>query len=217
MRKQVRLIVVEDSETFVRGLKAVLITEGGFDIVAVTDNVETAIHQTKLHKPDVILVDMRIKHGPGTTKTEYRYGIELIERLRVHAPDTAIVVLTFSDDKRWMTQALREGVAAYLNKDLRASRIVDSLRVAAAGHMALTLEQFEILRGGNQRFITELTAREMDVLALLAEWMSTEQIAEKLRIAEKTVYKHSERIFSKLHVNSRAEAVRIARKRGIIS
>jgi len=215
VRKQVRLMVVEDSETFVRGLKAVLMAEGGFEVVAITDNVETAMQQAQVHKPDVISVDMQIMHRPGSKKTKPQYGIELIERLRVHVPDASIVVLTFLTDLRWELQALREEVAAYLNKDVPPSRIVYSLRAAADGHMAWERRQFDLMRD-DQHFTTELTPREMEVLALIAKWMSTEQIIQQLGIAEKTVHKHCERIFSKLHVNSRAEAVRTARERGII-
>jgi len=217
MSFQTRLAIVEDSATFVHGLRAILEEAGGFDIVAVADNKEEAIRLVRQHRPDIALVDICIKPRPGpVSSADSKHGISLIEHLRVHSPDTSIVTITFSRSNRWIRQAIQSGTMGFICKDWSPEEIIHILRVVAAGQLGLTRDQLDLLAPEDRGDPWALTAREMDVLRLLERGLSNRDIALQLEIASATVRKHVERIREKLGAKTRGEAVSSARQRGII-
>jgi DNA-binding NarL/FixJ family response regulator len=210
-----RLIIVEDSDTFVRGLEAVLAMEGDFEVVAVADNGDDGLRLARQHQPDLMLIDMRIKPRPGSPATAaYRHGVLLIERLRIHVPDTPVVAMTFSDDKRWMRQAARAGAVGYLSKDQLPSQIANALRMAAVGHVVWTRQQLEELKALDDLDAWLLSAREVEILRLLDAGLGPYEIAERLGIVDRTVHKHEERMRAKLGVKNRVALLAKARDLG---
>jgi DNA-binding NarL/FixJ family response regulator len=200
----VRVVVGEDSLLLREGIVRVL-GEAGFDVVAQAGDAQELLRQVSAHKPDVAVVDIRMP--PTDTDDGLRAAIEIRRRL----PRTAVMVLS---------QYLEEGYAldlvgdsaegtGYLLKDRvgDVERFADSVRRVAEGGSALDPEVIAQVLGRSRRRdpLAELTAREREVLALMAEGRSNQAIAEKLAVTERAVEKHVTRIFDKLGLTPTAE------------
>jgi DNA-binding NarL/FixJ family response regulator len=200
----VRVVVGEDSLLLREGIVRVL-GEAGFDVVAQAGDAQELLRQVSAHKPDVAVVDIRMP--PTDTDDGLRAAIEIRRRL----PRTAVMVLS---------QYLEEGYAldlvgdsaegtGYLLKDRvgDVERFADSVRRVAEGGSALDPEVIAQVLGRSRRRdpLAELTAREREVLALMAEGRSNQAIAEKLVVTERAVEKHVTRIFDKLGLTPTAE------------
>ena len=199
-----RVVVGEDSLLLREGIVRVL-GEAGFDVVAQAGDAEELLRQVSAHKPDVAVVDIRMP--PTDTDDGLRAAIEIRRRL----PRTGIMVLS---------QYLEEGYAldlvgdsaegtGYLLKDRvgDVERFADSVRRVAEGGSALDPEVIAQVLGRSRRRgpLAELTAREREVLALMAEGRSNQAIAEQLGVTERAVEKHVTRIFDKLGLMPAAE------------
>ena len=199
-----RVVVAEDSLLLREGIVRVL-GEAGFDVVAQAGDAQELLRQVSAHQPDVAVVDIRMP--PTDTDDGLRAAIEIRRRL----PRTAVMVLS---------QYLEEGYAldlvgdsaegtGYLLKDRvgDVERFADSVRRVAEGGSALDPEVIAQVLGRSRRGdpLAELTAREREVLALMAEGRSNQAIAEKLAVTERAVEKHVTRIFDKLGLTPAAE------------
>jgi NarL family two-component system response regulator YdfI len=161
--------------------------------------------------PDVVLMDLRM---PGLD------GIGAIEQIKANRPDAAIVILTTYDDDELIVRGLRAGARGYLLKDAGREVLLDAIRAAHAGELLLPgpvatrlvarLEEARPARG------EDLSRRELEVLALIAQGAPSKQIARQLRIAERTVKAHVTSVFHKLAVDTRAQAVAVALRRGLL-
>jgi DNA-binding NarL/FixJ family response regulator len=194
---EVRVVVGEDSLLLREGIVRVL-GEAGFDVVAQAGDAQELLREVSAHKPDVAVVDIRMP--PTDTDDGLRAAIEIRRRL----PRTGVMVLS---------QYLEEGYAldlvgdsaegtGYLLKDRvgDVERFADSVRRVAEGGSALDPEVIAQVLGRSRRRdpLAELTAREREVLALMAEGRSNQAIAEQLAVTERAVEKHVTRIFDKL-------------------
>ena len=199
-----RVVVAEDSLLLREGIVRVL-GEAGFDVVAQAGDAQELLRQVSAHKPDVAVVDIRMP--PTDTDDGLRAAIEIRRRL----PRTAVMVLS---------QYLEEGYAldlvgdsaegtGYLLKDRvgDVERFADSVRRVAEGGSALDPEVIAQVLGRSRRRdpLAKLTAREREVLALMAEGRSNQAIAEKLAVTARAVEKHVTRIFDKLGLMPAAE------------
>ena len=199
-----RVVVGEDSLLLREGIVRVL-GEAGFDVVAQAGDAQELLRQVSAHKPDVAVVDIRMP--PTDTDDGLRAAIEIRQRL----PRTGVMVLS---------QYLEEGYAldlvgdsaegtGYLLKDRvgDVERFADSVRRVAEGGSALDPEVIAQVLGRSRRRnpLAELTARERDVLALIAQGRSNQAIAEQLGVTERAVEKHVTRIFDKLGLVPAAE------------
>ena len=199
-----RVVVAEDSLLLREGIVRVL-GEAGFDVVAQAGDAQELLRQVSAHKPDVAVVDIRMP--PTDTDDGLRAAIEIRRRL----PRTAVMVLS---------QYLEEGYAldlvgdsaegtGYLLKDRvgDVERFADSVRRVAEGGSALDPEVIAQVLGRSRRRdpLAKLTAREREVLALMAEGRSNQAIAEKLAVTGRAVEKHVTRIFDKLGLMPAAE------------
>jgi DNA-binding NarL/FixJ family response regulator len=200
----VRVVVGEDSLLLREGIVRVL-GEAGFDVVAQAGDAQELLRQVSAHKPDVAVVDIRMP--PTDTDDGLRAAIEIRRRL----PRTAVMVLS---------QYLEEGYAldlvgdsaegtGYLLKDSvgDVERFADSVRRVAEGGSALDPQVIAQVLGRSRRRdpLAELTAREREVLALMAEGRSNQAIAEQLGVTGRAVEKHVTRIFDKLGLTPTAE------------
>jgi DNA-binding NarL/FixJ family response regulator len=202
-----RILLVDD-HPLTRSALAALLGQHGFDVVGeAADGAEAIEAASRLH-PDLVLLDLSM---PGLD------GLTALPRLREAAPDCEVVVLTASGTEENLLRAIRAGAAGYLLKSEPPARIVDFLRGTANGEAALSgavarrlLEQVrEGTRGTGvpDKIAVALSARELEVLLLLDEHLTTEEIARRLFISEHTVRSHVKSLLRKLGVSSRREAL----------
>lgn len=199
-----RIMLVDDHPMLRRGLSDLLSMEDDFLPVAQAGSGQEAVSLALYHELDLILLDLNM---PGMD------GIETIRALRDAGVDARIVIFSVSDDHSNVIEALREGADGYLLKDMEPEELVDNIRLAAQGKLALSPELTDILtqviRGrqtANKAHPTMLTKREKDVLKLIAKGQSNKMIARTLNIAEGTVKVHVKRLLNKLGMRSRTEA-----------
>jgi DNA-binding NarL/FixJ family response regulator len=211
-------VLVADDQTLVRtGFRVILEAEGDITVVAEADTGAEAVRQAQLTKPDVILMDVRMPELDGLSATE--------EILRHPDPPTIVVLTTF-DQNEYVYRALRAGAAGFLLKDAPSSRLIAAVRAAATGD---SLIEPSITQRLVERFIepvqpaalpselSTLTARELDVLRLIARGLSNAEIAAELVVAETTVKTHVARILTKLGLRDRVQAVVVAYETGLVT
>ena len=215
----IRLFVADDHPVFVRTLALLLTGDqpGGaqqFELVGTAPDGETALERCVALQPDVVLMDL---HMPGIG------GIEATRRLVDAAPHIALIVLTMFDDDASVAQALAAGARGYLVKGARQSEIQRAIEMVHEGHAVLgrsVVQHLPGLASPARRAplappFPELTQREREVLAAVADGLDNAAISRRLHLSQKTVRNYVSLIFTKLHVESRAAAVVTARTNGL--
>jgi two-component system nitrate/nitrite response regulator NarL len=203
-----RVLIVDD-HPLTRGALSALLTQHTFSVVGEAGSGEDAIELARSLQPDLVLLDLVM---PGLD------GLQTLPRLRDAAPRCEVVMLTASVAEENLLAAIRAGAAGYLLKTEPPERIVDFLRSAADGEAALSgavarrlLDNVREGRAGNggvpDAIAEALSAREVEVLLLLDEHLSTDQIASRLFISEHTVRSHVKSLMRKLGVSSRRQAL----------
>jgi DNA-binding NarL/FixJ family response regulator len=200
----VRVIVVDDHTLFRQGLRELLSTDPHFTVVAEGASGPEAVALAGEHRPDVILLDVEMP-GAGAKAT--------IKQLRRAAPYTRIVVLTMHDDSALVHELLEGGASAYLVKTIVREELIAAVRSVSRSQSNVLLSVSRETIEGLDRHRPEggrLSARELDVLRLLAQAMSNAQIGARLFITEGTVKRHLTNIYAKLGAVSRVDAIRKA-------
>jgi two-component system response regulator NreC len=203
-----RVVIADDHPVVRSGVRALLEAEPEFEVVAEAGDAASAERHVRGHKPDVLVIDVSMPGGSG---------LDAIPRLRQNSPETQIVVLTMRDDPSVVRQAIQAGAMGYVLKDAATAELVLAVRRAAHGERYLNPQlgaqlAVETPRAGP----TELTARELDVLRLLALGHTNPEIGERLLISTRTVEAHRARINQKLGLGTRAELVRFALEHRLI-
>ncbi len=188
-----------------RGLRDLLELEDDLEMVGEAGNGEDAIRLAQEIEPDLILMDLNM---PGI------YGLETTRRMRDADIDARIIMFTVSDEQSHVLEALRNGTDGYLLKDMDAEQLIEQIRIAATGRMALSPELTQVLaeairvrpKPTGQVQFSSLTKREKEVLRLIAKGQSNKMIARKLGITEGTVKVHVKNLLHKLDLRSRVEA-----------
>ena len=201
----IRILEVDDHPLFRRGIAALVNGEPDMKLVAEAANGEEAIEKFRVHRPDVTLMDLQL---PGLN------GIEAISRILGEFPNARIIVLTTYKGDVQVIRALRAGARAYLLKGDVHLELLDAIRVVHEGKKRIPPEIANEL--AEHAADDELSAREIEVLRLIAAGNSNKQIADRLNIGEATAKFHVANILSKLSASDRAHAVMIGVKRGII-
>jgi len=212
-------VVIADDEALVRtGLSVLLRHEPGFEVVGLAADGLAALAEVRLHHPDVVLMDIRM---PGLD------GLEATRRL-VGDPataDTRVLVLTTFDHDENVFAALRAGASGFLPKDTEPERLLEAIRIVAAGEALLgpraTRRLVEEFRrtvpppvGGS---LDDLTDRELEVLAAVAAGLSNAEIADRLTISYATAKTHVSRLLTKLGARDRAQLVIAAYEHGVVA
>jgi len=200
----IRILAVDDHALLRRGLTAVVNAEPDMKLVAEASNGEEAIEKFRIHRPDVTLMDLQMS---GLN------GIEATNRILSEFPDARIIVLTTYSGDAQVLRALRAGARAYLLKG-HDRELIDTIHAVHKGLKRIPPEVAAEL--AEHAADDELSAREIEVLQLIAAGNSNKQIADHLFVAEATVKSRITNILSKLGASDRAHAVTIALKRGII-
>lgn len=208
---RVRVLIADDHPVVRRGLGALVDTLPGMAVVGEAADGATAVKETQLRRPDVVIMDIAM---PGVD------GLEATRRIAAAAPEVAVVVLTMHDDEDTLVAALEAGARGYLLKGADQAAIENAVRSAASGQLVFGSDLVARLRARLVAppagpVLPELTSREREVLALMAAGCSNALIASRLQVAPKTVGNHASTIFTKLGVPGRAEAVAVARRSGL--
>ncbi|MCE5171582.1 response regulator transcription factor [Paenibacillus profundus] len=212
METPIKVLLVDDHEMVRIGLAAVLSTEDGIEVVGEASNGEDGIRLAQEYKPDVVLMDL-VMDGMD--------GIETTRKLLQLYPDCKVIVLTSYLDDEKMYPVIEAGAFSYLLKTSRASEIAEAIRAAARGQSVLESQvaskMMNRFRQPKQSLAAheQLTEREMDVLRLLAQGKSNQDIADDLFIGIKTVKFHVTNILAKLGVEDRTQAAIYAYKNGL--
>jgi len=207
----IRVALIEDQRGTREGLAALIDGSPGFQVVGRHPSGEDALARIVAEKPDVILTDLGL---PGIS------GIDVVQRLRELLPEVPVLVLTIHGEDRLVFDALCRGACGYLLKDVAPSRLLEAIRELHAGGAPMSPEiarrvvlMFQKLAPRNDT-PSGLSTRELEVLQLLAEGHSYKGCADRLAISLDTVRFHVRRIYERLHVHSKSEAVIKALKTG---
>jgi DNA-binding NarL/FixJ family response regulator len=203
--KVIRVLAVDDHPLLREGIATLVNAEADLKLVAEASTGQEAIEQFRRHRPDVTLMDLQMPDFNG---------VEVIERIQREEPNARIVVLTTYTGDVLVLRALKAGARAYILKGHVHRELLDTIRAVHAGQRRIPPEIAAEL--AEHATDDVLTAREMDVLRLIAAGNANKNIADQLAIGEATVKTHVTNILSKLGANDRAHAVTIGLKRGII-
>jgi|ERR1700683_3454977 len=201
----IRILVADDHPLLRDGVAGLIADQPDMEIIAEATNGAEAIEQFRTHRPDVTLLDLQM---PVIS------GIDATIAIREEFPGARIVVLTTYAGDAQILQALRAGAQAYLLKSVLRRELLDTIRAVHKGQKRIPLEVASQL--AEHAADDELTAREIEVLGLIAAGKANKMVAADLTITEETVKGHVKNILSKLGANDRTHAVTIALKRGII-
>ena len=208
-----RVLIADDHPVVRGGLRALIDTIDGLDVVGLAADGDAAVRETQLLRPDVVLMDVQM---PGTD------GVEATRRIRASVPDSAVLMLTMYDDDATVFTAMQAGARGYLLKGAEQEEIVTAIRAVVAGQVifgpgvaARVLGYFSSPPAPRAEPFPELTEREREILDLLASGRRTAAIADALFLSPKTVSNHLTSIFAKLEVADRAAAIIRAREGGL--
>jgi DNA-binding NarL/FixJ family response regulator len=212
-----RILIVDDHTILRDGLQSLIDSEPEFEVVGAESNARDAIRNLVARKPDLVLMDLSM---PGTS------GVEAIAQIKRKQPKLKVVVLTFHKDDRYIHASLEAGADGYVLKDDGRSELFAALRGVLSGNSFLSPSicaqvVHGYLRGGehagNQSPWDLLTAREREVMKLIAEGYRTAQIADYLSLSPKTVEKHRTHLMRKLNLHSVSTVTAYAITNGFVT
>jgi DNA-binding NarL/FixJ family response regulator len=195
----IRVLVADDHVVIRSGLEQLLSTADDIELIGVVSDGAAAVTTALAERPDVVLMDLSMP---------VMDGIEATRRITTARPDVHVVVLTSFSDNRRIFEALRAGASGYLLKHANADELLSGIRAAAAGDAPLDPKAARVMLDAQRASPNrpDLTARELEVLQLIAAGDANKQIARKLGITERTVKSHLTNIFAAIDVTSRTQA-----------
>jgi DNA-binding NarL/FixJ family response regulator len=209
----VRIVLADDHPVVRGGLRALIGTIDGLEVVGEAEDGEAAVREVQLTRPDVVLMDVRMPRLDG---------VEATRRIRATTPETAVLMLTMYDDDATVLTAMQAGARGYLLKGAEQEEIVGAIRAVVSGQVIFgpgiagqVLSYFAAPPVPPEHPFPQLTDREREVLDLLAVGNRTAAIAKQLYLSPKTVSNHLTNIFVKLEVADRAAAIIRAREGGL--
>jgi len=218
MSDRVSVMLVDDDGLMREGLRAVLSSDDRIEVTGEAENGRLAVQRARHLRPDVVLMDVRMPELDGIAATE-----ELIAA----APEAQVVILTTFEEDEYIVGALRAGASGFLLKRSTPEDLIAAIHTVAAGDALLSpsvtrrvidrmARQPVIAEGGDPR-LDELTPREREVLALIAQGLSNREIAAALVVEETTVKSHVKRVLMKLDARDRVHAVILAYEWGLVA
>lgn len=201
----ITLLLVDDHPVMRAGLANVLAMDPGFRVVAQADDGETALALWRTHRPDVTLLDINLGGMDG---------IDTLRRLRQEFPAARVLMLTSSEAAEDVRHALKAGACGYVTKNIRAAELAAAIHTVHGGGQAMS---DSVRRGlGEDNGTRHLTPREMEVLGLVRQGFTNDEIGRLLGISERTARAHMGTIKEKLHASDRAAAVARGFETGIL-
>ncbi len=214
---EIRLLLVDDHEVVRSGLRMLLENEADMEIVGEANTGRQALELVETLKPHVVIMDITL---PDVS------GIEVTRRIKESHPDIAVVALTIHEDQQYFFEMLQAGASGYVPKRAAPDDLITAIRAAHRGEVYIYPSLAKLLvsdflsRGGEgeaRETINGLTPRESEVLFLLAEGKTNDEIAQILGISVHTVARHRENLMGKLGLHSRSELVKYAIRKGLIN
>ena len=209
----IRVLIADDQTLFRTGLARLLDEDPRVEVIGQAVDGADALKRAAALKPDVILMDLKMPNLDGAEATR---------RIVTEHPDIKVLILSTFDADSYVLQALRAGASGYVLKDSMPDAIVSSILAVVSGErvMANTVANrvLDMLTGAAspKEFYDGLTAREVEILKLLATGQANKQIARKLNISEKTVRNHVSHMYEKLQIYDRSQAVLYAVRKGLV-
>jgi DNA-binding NarL/FixJ family response regulator len=196
-----RVFLVDDHEIVRRGIAELIDAERDLEVVGESATVARTLGRIRATTPDVVVLDVRLPDGNG---------IDLCREVRSANPDVRCIILTAYDDDEASRAAVFAGASAYVLKDIRGQKLIESIRRVGAGEMLLrgdvTRQVVADLRQPSAPELPELSLRERQVLDLIADGLTNRQIGERLELAEKTVKNYVSGLLAKLGMERRTQA-----------
>ena len=208
-----RVLIVDDQTLFRSGLARLLDGDDRVSVIGEAGDGNEAVQKVSTLKPDIVLMDLRMPNLDG---------IEATRKIVAEHPEVRVLILTTFEADNHVIQALKVGASGYILKDSQPDAIVSSILAVAAGERvmsgAVASRVLEMLTGTTtpKEFYDGLTAREIEILKMLASGMANKQIAYKLKISEKTVRNHVSNMYEKLQIYDRSQAVLYAVRKGLV-
>ncbi|NOZ71903.1 MAG: response regulator transcription factor [Chloroflexi bacterium] len=218
MAKRIRLLLVDDQQLMLEGLRTLLELEEDMEVVGVAENGSEALRQYEQTLPDVVLMDVRMP---------VMDGVEATRQLRTRWPEAQIIILTTFDNDEYVFEGLRAGAQGYLLKAVSGAELAEAIRTVAAGGALIdpsvtrkVVAEFARLARrepvDHPRLLEELSERELEVLRLLAEGLTNREIARRLFLAEGTVKNYVSNILGKIGARDRTQAALRAQELGLL-
>ena len=201
----IRVLCVDDHRLVREGIALIIAREPDMEVVGAASTGEEAIDLFRRTRPDITLMDLQL----GTMS-----GVDAIRAIRREAPDARIIVLTMYHGNEDIYRAMQAGATTYLVKDMLSDDLIDVVREVYAGGRPMSADVEEKLQERARQ--PALTAREIQVLELVAQGLRNKEIAARLEISDETVGVHMKNVLSKLNATDRTGAVNVAVRRGII-
>jgi DNA-binding NarL/FixJ family response regulator len=208
MERSIRIVIIEDDEIIREGYALLIGQVEGYQVVNTYSSFDDAVKSIGDAAPDVILLDIEL---PGTN------GIAAIPKLRKMLPNTHILILTVYESEKLIFEALANGASGYLTKNTPATKIIESVKEVkdGGGPMSVNIARM-VIKSFQRNQESPLSKRETQILEQIADGKSRSQIAKDLFIDLETVRSHIKNIYLKLDVNSRADAIRLAKENKLI-
>ena len=213
---RIRLLLVDDHEVVRSGLRMLLENQADLKILGEADTGKQALEMVETLNPDVVIMDITL---PDIS------GIEATRRIKEAHPDVAVVALTIHEDQQYFFEMLQAGASGYVPKRAAPDDLITAIHAAHRGEMYIYPSLAKLLVGdflsrsgedGAKETMNDLTPRESEVLSLLAEGKTNDEIADLLTISVHTVARHRENLMGKLGLHSRSELVKYAIRKGLI-
>jgi NarL family two-component system response regulator LiaR len=215
MDKKITVLLIDDHEVVRQGVKTYLDLQEDIVVIGEAASGEMGVTAATEHTPDVVLMDLMMPGGID--------GVEATHLIKQASPQTQVIVLTSYHQDEHIFPAIRAGALSYLLKSVKAPALADAIRKAAVGeavlHSQVAARLVKELHGSRLAEVNPFTAlsdRELEVLKLLAQGISNDEIAEQLHVTIKTVRSHTSNILSKLHLQDRTQAAVYAWQQGIV-
>ncbi len=207
----IRVLIADDHQMFIDGLKSLLERESGIEITGSANNGTQALECIEAQKPDVVLLDINMPEMNGINTTAL---------IRKKYPAVKVLILTMYKTKGFINGLTRTGAAGYILKNTSHSELMEAIRTVAAGGTFFSKEVAETLSDKKPRFEVHsdasLSKREIEIIREIAKGLTTKQIAEKLFISYYTIETHRKNILSKLQLTNTAEVILYASQSGLL-
>ena len=204
---EIRIVLADDHAVVRSALRMLLDAEPGLEVVAEAGDVDGAIRYVRGHRPEVLILDLNM---PG------RASLEALPDITQASPETRIVILTMQSEPAFARKAMQAGVLGYILKEAADTELVKAVRLAAQGRTYLQPDLGARMASEPADVPDDLSARELEILRLIALGHTNIEIAEQLLISVRTVESHRSHIQQKLHLAKRSELVRYALERGML-
>lgn len=203
----IRVFIVDDHYIVIQGLKSLLCDEKDIEVLGYAMNAESCLQFFAVNKADVILMDISM---PGMD------GIALCREIKIKYPSIMVLALSTYSQDSYIRQMMNNGASGYILKNTDKEELLEAIYAVNRGKTYLSFEVGQLIKSSAASGLPVLTRREKEVLVLVAEGMTTSEIAQKLFISEATVNSHRRNLLDKIHAKNTASLIKFALENGMV-